>query len=84
MPSETWTTTDTYEFNGKTMVQGSEFAVAGERGARFRFLSYVETPDSCWINAIGGPNNVAMWRSFRPSQVTRITRLNPVAPRFSR
>jgi hypothetical protein len=80
--STSWTTTESFEHNGKTMVPGTEFSVSGERGARFRFLSFVQTADSCWINAIGGQHKVVMWRSFRPSRISRITRLTPVAPRF--
>jgi hypothetical protein len=78
----TWNTTETYVHNGKTMVPGTEFAVAGERGARFRFLSFVQAGDKVWINAIGGPHKVVMWRSFRPDRISRITRLSPVAQRF--
>jgi hypothetical protein len=83
MPSDTWTTNDTYVHNGKTMVKGTEFAIAGERGARFRFQDYVVTADGrCWINAIGGQHKVVMFRAFRPSQISRITRLTPIAARF--
>lgn len=74
-------TSDTYEFAGKTMVPGTEFSVSGERGGRFRFLNHVQVADAEWINCIGGPKNVTMWRSFRPDRILRITRLAPLSPR---
>lgn len=77
-------TSETYDFQGKTMVQGTEFAVEGERGGRFRFLSHVQADDVEWVNCIGGPKGVAMWRSFRPERITRITRLRPLPSRDAR
>lgn len=74
-------TSDTYEFKGKTMVPGTEFAVSGERGARFRFLNHVQAEETEWINCLGGPKNVTMWRSFRPERILRITKLVPLPPR---
>lgn len=74
-----WTVNQHYEFKGKTMLPGTEFAASAERGGRFRFQSHVVKEDGTeWINCIGGPKGVTMWRSFRPSRVLRITRLNPV------
>lgn len=80
MPSDTWTKFDAFTLGRKTLTPGSEFTVQGERGARFRFHSYVETADGrCWINAFGGPHKVTMWRSFRPERISRITSLKPLA-----
>lgn len=72
------TTSDTYEFNGKTMVQGTEFKVSGEYGATFRFHRHLVYADGREvIDCFGGPKNVTMWRSFRPDRITRITKLKP-------
>lgn len=77
--SSDWTVNQSYQYNGKTMLPGTEFAVSGEHGGRFRFASHVVTSDGLeWINCFGGPKGVTMWRSFRPTRITRITRLRPV------
>lgn len=74
------TVSDTFALGKKTMVPGTEFAVAGERGGRFRFLNHVVADGVEWINCLGGKKGHEMWRSFRPERVTRITRLIPLPP----
>lgn len=69
---------NSFEFKGKTIVPGTEFAVTGEYGARFHFLSHVVQGDAEWINCIGGANGHHMFRAFRPSRISRITKLVPV------
>jgi hypothetical protein len=66
-----------FVFNGKTMVPGTEFAVSGERGARFRFLKHVTSGAAEWIDCVGGKSGHKMIRSFRPDRISRITRLVP-------
>lgn len=68
-----------YVFNGKSIVPGTEFAVQGEIGARFHFLNHVVLVDGTeWINCIGGKSGHHMFRSFRPTRITRITKQVPV------
>lgn len=69
-----WITSDVYTMpNGKRLTIGTEVTVRGERGARFRFVKHVRTPDGReWLDLMGGPSKVTMWRSFRPERISRV------------
>lgn len=70
-----------FEFNGKTMIPGTEFAVKGERGGRFHFVSHVILGENQWINCVGGKQGHHMFRAFRPERIARITKLVPLPAR---
>jgi hypothetical protein len=78
VPANTgWIVSDVYTMpNGKTLTLGTEVTVRGERGARFRFYSHTRTPDGReWLDCMGGPVKVTMWRSFRPDRISRVFRV---------
>jgi hypothetical protein len=69
-------TLPTFEANGRKLVKGTEVKIAGERG-RFRFVEAVQTPTGkLWLDFIGGPSGAEKWRSFDPSRVKTVHRVN--------
>jgi hypothetical protein len=63
--------------HGRIVEPGTELSIRGERG-RFRFLKHVERPERGieWLDVWGGPRKCEQWRSFHPSQVRRVHRIN--------
>jgi hypothetical protein len=71
-----WHEHDTATVNGRRLSPGTEVSVRGERG-RFRFIKRVTRDDGReWLDFWGGPKGCANWRSFPPSQIRRVHRLN--------
>lgn len=66
-----WVVSEEIQINGRNVVVGTELSIVDERG-RFRFLQHVQTPTAEWIDVIGGPEKVRMYRSFRPERVKRV------------
>lgn len=66
-----WVISDKIQINGRWLTAGTEVSIIGERG-RFMFLKHVQTPTAEWIDVIGGPTGVKMWRSFRSERVKRV------------
>jgi len=63
---------------GRYLRPGVEFRIRGERG-RFRFLRYVVTPTTSWIDCVG-PNG--QYRAFRLDRVRTVhvaRRMRPAA-----
>lgn len=78
--SKNWTKHESMKVNGRILEKGTEFSVKGERG-RFRFIAYVVTDKTEWIDCVGGQKGYEMLRAFDPSRVRRVhvkqtTRLN--------
>lgn len=71
----TWVVSETIQINGRTVTIGTELSIRGESG-RFRFVKHVKTPDSEWIDAIGGKKGYEMWRSFPLENIKTVHRLN--------
>jgi hypothetical protein len=71
----TWVVSDKIQINGRTVTMGTELSIRGESG-RFRFIKHVKTPDSEWIDVIGGKKNYEMWRSFAMENIKTVHRLN--------
>lgn len=71
-----WTVSPTSTINGRDVELGAELSIRGERG-RFRFVEHVARADGVeWLNTIGGPAGHETFRSFRPSRVRTVHRLN--------
>ena len=71
-----WETAQSYEHAGKSLTPGTLVSVRGERGAKFKFLSHVRTPDGReWLNLVGGTTGVKMLRAFRPERISRVFRV---------
>lgn len=70
---EDWTVSDSYSAGGKDIRRGTELAIRGERGGRFRFVEHVRRSNGVeWITVIGGARGVSMYRSFRPDRISRV------------
>jgi hypothetical protein len=75
-PSAGWIKLNQYRINCRTLRQGTEVSIRGERG-RFRFIKAVQTPaGAVWLDFIGGPAKAEKWRSFHPDRVRRVHRIN--------
>lgn len=66
-----WEITTEIQINGRHVEPGTELKIRGERG-RFRFIKYVNAPNSSWIDVWGGPKRCPALRSFRLEQVQRV------------
>lgn len=80
-----WVISDHIIINGRHVTKGTELTITGVRG-RFRFIRHVQvmckTDYQCvlreWIDVVGGGTKKRpdMTRSFRPSQVKVVHRVN--------
>jgi hypothetical protein len=66
-----WTVTEEMQINGRNVTKGTELSITEERG-RFVFIKHVQTPATEWIDVIGGPKGVRVFRSFRTDRVKRV------------
>lgn len=70
-----WEISEEFSWNGRNLSPGVEISVRGERASRFRFLRHVRAEDGReWIDAVGGPKGVLVWRSFRPDRIKTVHR----------
>lgn len=70
-PIENWDVQTELQINGRNVSKGTELKIKGHRG-RYRFIKYVKTETSEWIDVWGGPKHSENWRSFRLEQVARV------------
>lgn len=70
-PNDGWTYQTEIQINGRHVAPGTELKIVGERG-RFRFVKYVDTGDTGWIDVWGGPKGSECLRSFRLDRVRRV------------
>lgn len=67
---------ETFSVKGRTLSKGTEVKISGERG-RFRFVEAIESPSGkLWLDFIGGPAGAEKWRSFDPSRIRTVHRIN--------
>lgn len=70
-PNDGWIIRTEIQINGRNVTPGTELKITGERG-RFRFIKYVQTDTSEWIDVVGGPKGVDQLRSFYPDRVKTV------------
>jgi len=70
-PSVSWEIKTELQVNGRLVQKGTELKIQGERG-RFRFIQYVKTPTSDWIDVWGGTNNHEQMRSFKLERIKTV------------
>lgn len=68
---EGWEVSFEYQVNGRNLEPGTEVSIKNERG-RFSFVKHVKTENSEWIDVIGGPPRVKMFRSFAIDKVKTV------------
>jgi len=76
-----WVVSEEIQINGRNVVRGTELSITAERG-RFLFVKHVQTPTAEWIDVIGGPKGIKMFRSFRPDRVKRVHWKNKLRESF--
>lgn len=76
-----WVVTDEMQINGRYVVAGTELSIENERG-RFVFVKHVQTPTAEWVDVIGGPKGVRVFRSFRTEKVKRVHWKNKLRESF--
>jgi hypothetical protein len=74
-PNPSWVETYEIQINGRNITAGTEVSIRGERG-RFRFIKHVKTDKAEWVDVVGGPKGIRMWRSFRIDSVKTVHRVN--------
>lgn len=67
----TWVVTESVKINGRLVEPKTELSIRGESG-RFLFVKHVKTPDSEWIDVIGGKSGYKMFRSFEVDKVKTV------------
>lgn len=74
-------TSRTWRCHGRVVIPGMVLTVRGERGARFRFLSYtVNAHGDAWVDVYGGRPGRERFRSFAPDRVA-VVHPNATGPR---
>lgn len=68
---EKWEVQTELQINGRNVSRGTELKIRGQRG-RFRFIKYVKTETTDWVDVWGGPRHSENWRSFRLADVVRV------------
>lgn len=68
---DSWTVSYELQVNGRKVVPETELSIIGEAG-RFRFIRYVKTDTSEWIDVVGGRKGWTMWRSFDSSRIKTV------------
>ncbi len=58
-----WVIQTEIQINGRNVVKGTELKIKGQRG-RFRFIKYVKTEETEWVDVWGGPKGSENWKSF--------------------
>jgi hypothetical protein len=76
-----WVVTEEIQINGRNVVAGTELSISDERG-RFVFVKHVQTPTAEWVDVIGGPKGVRVFRSFRTERVKRVHWKNKLRESF--
>lgn len=66
-----WKVTEEIKFNGRSVSKGTELSIKGHPG-RFLFIKHVKTPNSEWIDVVGGTKGYKMMRSFRVDSVKTV------------
>lgn len=76
-----WEITTEWRHNGRTVEPGTELKIQGEPG-RFRFVKHVHNPvnGAVWVDVIGGPVKVEMFRSFAPERVKTVHKTRNTGP----
>jgi len=59
------------QINGRNVVSGTELRIKGARG-RYRFIKYVKTEATEWIDVWGGPKGSENWRSFTIDRIKTV------------
>jgi hypothetical protein len=72
---EGWEISTEVRVHGRILTPGSEVSIKGERG-RYRFIKAVRTPTAYWLDFVGGPAKITMWRSFGPDRVKTVHRIH--------
>jgi hypothetical protein len=76
---EHWVVEESIQVNNQTVVPGTEISVKGERG-RFKFLKKVTTPNTSWVDCIGGRKGYEVYRSFETSKIKTVHRKKTTRP----
>jgi hypothetical protein len=76
-----WVVSEEIQINGRNVAKGTELSIVEERG-RFIFVKHVQTPTAEWIDVIGGPKGVRVFRSFRSDRVKRVHWKNKLRESF--
>jgi hypothetical protein len=71
MISDAWEIKTEIQINGRNVAPNTELKISGERG-RFRFIKYVDTGTTQWVDVWGGTKGGETWRSFRLEQVKTV------------
>jgi hypothetical protein len=66
--------TKDWSYNGRRVEPGTELKIEGERG-RFLFRQHVRNGDKEWIDVFGGQEGHQTLRSFRPSRIKTVHRI---------
>lgn len=70
-PIDKWEVQTEMQINGRNVSKGTELKIKGERG-RFRFVKYVKTEKTEWVDVWGGPKGAECLRSFYLDKVVRV------------
>lgn len=63
------------QVHGRKVAPGTELSIKGQRG-RFRFVKFVTTATTEWIDVWGGPKGHEQMRSFRPDRIKTVHYVN--------
>jgi hypothetical protein len=72
-----WVVSESYRYNNREIVPGSQLKISGERG-RFTFIKHVARPNGVeWIDLFApgeAGTSLGVYRSFRPDRIARVHR----------
>jgi hypothetical protein len=70
-PNDTWEVQTEMQINGRYVKPGTELKITGWTG-RYRFVKYVKTETSEWVDVIGGPKGSEAFRSCTLGMIKRV------------
>lgn len=67
-----------YEMEDGTLLEpGTEFTLVGEKGKKYRFIKFVETETSEWIDCFGGTHSKQQSRAILPERINKVLKKKP-------
>ena len=70
-PNDSWKYILEMQINGRNVSKGTELKIRGERG-RYRFVQYIVTPTTEWLDVWGGKKGAEQMRSFKLDRVKTV------------